>query len=208
MFVTLQVNPEGSKGTPPSGLVLDTPKLFQFKYAQARTCSPPVFTCVMTRYAADLVVRMNLCSLIVSSGGGGAGMCHPPPPTPQPQPLDTRKAESENMIWHTELRAMKTVVAGAVGANCGEANLTHCGPTPQFGCSQLAFVSELTQMSEALAQSHVRDALLCPLNTICARVTQHHVSLPLLGLVFPRSCREYVFVVHGCHSHTIPAVSL
>ena len=23
---------------------------------------------------------------------------------------------------------MKTVVAGAVGANCGEANLTHCGP--------------------------------------------------------------------------------
>ena len=31
------------------------------------------------------------------------------------------------MIWHTELRAMKTVVAGAVEANCGEANLTHCG---------------------------------------------------------------------------------
>ena len=36
------------------------------------------------------------------------------------------------MSWHIELRAMKTVVAGAVGANCGEANLTHCGP----GCHQ------------------------------------------------------------------------
>ena len=33
------------------------------------------------------------------------------------------------MIWHTEVRAMKTVVAGAVGANCAEANLTHCGPS-------------------------------------------------------------------------------
>ena len=32
-----------------------------------------------------------------------------------------------NTRWHSELRAMKTVVAGAVGANCGEANLTHCG---------------------------------------------------------------------------------
>ena len=31
------------------------------------------------------------------------------------------------MIWRTELRA--TVVAGAVGANCGEANLTHCAQT-------------------------------------------------------------------------------
>ena len=34
------------------------------------------------------------------------------------------------MIWRTELRAMKTVVAGAVGANCGEASLTHHGPPP------------------------------------------------------------------------------
>ena len=33
------------------------------------------------------------------------------------------------MIWHTELRAMKAVVAGEVAANCGEANLT-CGPLP------------------------------------------------------------------------------
>ena len=32
------------------------------------------------------------------------------------------------MIWHTELGAMKTAVAGAVAANCGEANLIHCGP--------------------------------------------------------------------------------
>ena len=32
------------------------------------------------------------------------------------------------MIWHTEPRAMKTVGAGAAGADCGEANLTHCGP--------------------------------------------------------------------------------
>ena len=29
------------------------------------------------------------------------------------------------MSSHMELRAMKTVVAGAVGANCGAANLTH-----------------------------------------------------------------------------------
>ena len=34
------------------------------------------------------------------------------------------------MSRHTELRAMKTVVAGAVGANCGEANLTDCAPPP------------------------------------------------------------------------------
>ena len=34
------------------------------------------------------------------------------------------------MSWHIELRAMKTVVAGAVGAHCGEANLTHCAPPP------------------------------------------------------------------------------
>ena len=36
------------------------------------------------------------------------------------------------MIWHTGLRAMKAVVAGAVGAICGEANLTHRGPRPPW----------------------------------------------------------------------------
>ena len=35
-----------------------------------------------------------------------------------------------NMIWHTELTAMKATVAGAVGATCGEANPTHCGLCP------------------------------------------------------------------------------
>ena len=34
------------------------------------------------------------------------------------------------MIWHTELRAMKAVGPGAVGAHCSEANLSHCGPCP------------------------------------------------------------------------------
>ena len=34
------------------------------------------------------------------------------------------------MLWHMGLRAMKTVEAGAVGANGGEATLTHCGRSP------------------------------------------------------------------------------
>ena len=33
-----------------------------------------------------------------------------------------------NWISYTELEAMKTAVTGVVGANCSEANLTHCGP--------------------------------------------------------------------------------
>ena len=37
-------------------------------------------------------------------------------------------SNTENAFWHTELRAMKTAVAGVGGATCGEANLTHCGP--------------------------------------------------------------------------------
>ena len=60
-----------------------------------------------------------------------------------------------NMRWHTEPRAMKTAVAGAVGADGGEANLTHCPPPPPqpappplgntgLGCTQLVcFVSAL-----------------------------------------------------------------
>ena len=56
----------------------------------------------------------------VEMGGNGPG--------PSPQPLNTRQAITENIVWNTELRAMKTAVAGAVGANCGEANLTYCGP--------------------------------------------------------------------------------
>ena len=46
----------------------------------------------------------------------------------KPQPLTFRTANSENSFWYTELRAMKTVVAGAVGANCRGANLTDCRP--------------------------------------------------------------------------------
>ena len=49
--------------------------------------------------------------------------------TLHPDPAEEQSTEnSMNTRWHSELRAMKTVVAGAVGANCGEANLTHCGP--------------------------------------------------------------------------------
>ena len=45
---------------------------------------------------------------------------------PMTQPLNTRQASTE--IWNTELRAIQTVMAGAVGANGGEANVTHCAP--------------------------------------------------------------------------------
>ena len=34
--------------------------------------------------------------------------------------LNFRAEDRENTFWNTELRAMKTVVAGAVGANCGK----------------------------------------------------------------------------------------
>ena len=43
------------------------------------------------------------------------------PPSPYPQP---------HTFWSTALRAMKTAVEATVGAHCGEANLTHCGPPP------------------------------------------------------------------------------
>ena len=56
-------------------------------------------------------------------GWGRPGLGRAPNP---PSPLG--KANTENKIWNTELRVAKTVVAGTVGANCGEANLTHCGP--------------------------------------------------------------------------------
>ena len=36
-------------------------------------------------------------------------------------------------MWHTELEVMKTVVAGAVGASCIEANLTLCGQRLDWG---------------------------------------------------------------------------
>ena len=38
-----------------------------------------------------------------------------------------------NAYWNAELRAMKTAVAGAVGANGGDANLTDCGPLQSLG---------------------------------------------------------------------------
>ena len=40
------------------------------------------------------------------------------------------------MIWHTELRAMETVVAGAARANSGEANPTHCGRIDESRCQR------------------------------------------------------------------------
>ena len=44
-------------------------------------------------------------------------------------PTEEHKNENAmNTKWHTELKAMKTMVAGAVGADCGEAKPTHCGP--------------------------------------------------------------------------------
>ena len=74
-------------------------------------------------------------------GGGFEGRRPPIPlriPLPPPSPPSCTLSPAEehqnetamNTRWHTELRAMKTVVAGAVGADCGEANLTHCGPPP------------------------------------------------------------------------------
>ena len=73
--------------------------------------------------------------------GGGGGL-H----TPHVETADTPPPQAQLFSAGVcfELRAMKTMVAGAVGANCGEANLTYCGPTfpPPFqlrpSCQQTA----------------------------------------------------------------------
>ena len=60
--------------------------------------------------------RPNRRQLTWYSGGGRKG------PGPYPQPWSFRTADTENAFWNTELRVIKTVGAGTVGPNCGEAN--------------------------------------------------------------------------------------
>ena len=62
------------------------------------------------------MVRSRFCTPLTWCSGKGR------------QPLNFREADAENMFWNSELRAMKTAEAGAVGADCGEANPTHCAP--------------------------------------------------------------------------------
>ena len=53
---------------------------------------------------------------------------HPPPRgAPDASHGTLGQADNSSVSWHIELRALSTAVAGAVGATCGEANLTHCG---------------------------------------------------------------------------------
>ena len=63
-----------------------------------------------------------------NSGQGRTGTLHPDPSRGAPAE-EHQNENAMNTRWRTELRAMKTVVAGAVGADCREANLTLCGPS-------------------------------------------------------------------------------
>ena len=54
----------------------------------------------------------------------------PSPLTPAIEHSGKRTQRTWNMLWQTELKAMSTALAGTIGANCGEANLTHCAPPP------------------------------------------------------------------------------
>ena len=64
--------------------------------------------------------------------------------------------DTENVFWNTQLRAMKTMKVGAVGDNCSEANLTHCGPN---GGHSLAVVRSPSALWDCAAPLTARSSI-------------------------------------------------
>ena len=88
-----------------------------------------------------------------------------------------------------KLRAMKTVVAGAVGATCGEVNVTHlCPPPLLFRLFQLK-VSMAGTFSRSI--STIDPLLFRPIVGVCVAAGPIRSALGLRrSLVGPRSGRQ------------------